>query len=215
MDFLHHAEGRLRDRCGVPRSRPGFYDSLSTNRAGLRYERSRADEASREHLPSRQHRLGERAGHVRADLDIDVWSVHRRRVNETVWLHAVHSRSGCRWPLPSIDPSYLSWQVDRPGQPFRFVELANDVNDHMPDYVVRRSHRASQQGAEAVNGSRILLLGLAYKKNTSDARESPSVRIAKLLCGLGADVEGRGLARRLRHAAIVARAADNTGQANC
>jgi UDP-N-acetyl-D-glucosamine dehydrogenase len=88
-----------------------------------------------------------------------------------------------------IDPSYLSWRVERAlGQNFRFVELANDINNHMPDYVVRRLMMGLNQRAKAVNGARILLLGLAYKKNTGDARESPAARVASLLAGLGADV---------------------------
>jgi len=88
-----------------------------------------------------------------------------------------------------IDPSYLSWQVKRTlGTQFRFVELANDVNDHMPDYVVRRVIASLNSRERSVKGSRILLLGLAYKKNTGDARESPAVRVAQLLLDLGADL---------------------------
>jgi UDP-N-acetyl-D-glucosamine dehydrogenase len=88
-----------------------------------------------------------------------------------------------------IDPSYLSWRVERAlGQNFRFVELANDINSHMPDYVVRRLMMAFNARSRPVNGSRILLLGLAYKKNTGDARESPAVRVAQLLKAMGADV---------------------------
>ena len=88
-----------------------------------------------------------------------------------------------------IDPSYLSWRVKHSlGQSFRFVELANDVNDHMPDYVVRRSPRRSTRRRKPLNGSRVLLLGLAYKRNTSDARESPSIRVASRLLAMGAEV---------------------------
>jgi UDP-N-acetyl-D-glucosamine dehydrogenase len=88
-----------------------------------------------------------------------------------------------------IDPSYLSWRVRRAlGQPFRFVELANDINDHMPDYVVRRVTEALNRKRQAVNGSRIMLLGLAYKANTGDDRESPAVVVAERLLSLGAEV---------------------------
>lgn len=88
-----------------------------------------------------------------------------------------------------IDPSYLSWRVRRTlGHSFRFVELANDVNDHMPDYVVRRLVVGLNSRGLAVKGRRVLLLGLAYKKNTGDARESPSTEIAADLLALGADV---------------------------
>ena len=75
------------------------------------------------------------------------------------------------------------------GQSFRFVELANDINDHMPDYVVRRLTVGAEPAVrKAVNGSRILLLGLAYKTNTGDARESPAVMVAERLVEMGADV---------------------------
>jgi UDP-N-acetyl-D-glucosamine dehydrogenase len=88
-----------------------------------------------------------------------------------------------------IDPSYLSWRVERSlGQSFRFVELANDINSHMPDYVVRRLMLGLNERGKPVRGSRVLLLGLAYKKNTGDARESPAVRVAELLVGMGAEV---------------------------
>jgi UDP-N-acetyl-D-glucosamine dehydrogenase len=88
-----------------------------------------------------------------------------------------------------IDPSYLSWRVKRStGRNFRFVELANDVNDHMPEYVLRRLMEALNRRGLPVNGSRILLLGLAYKRNTGDARESPARRVIELLLALGADV---------------------------
>lgn len=90
-----------------------------------------------------------------------------------------------------IDPSYLSWRVERVlGHNFRFVELANDINGHMPDHVVHRITMGLNARRRAVNGSRILLLGLSYKKNTGDARESPAVRVAQLLAEMGAEVRG-------------------------
>jgi nucleotide sugar dehydrogenase len=88
-----------------------------------------------------------------------------------------------------IDPSYLSWQIERRlGQTFRFVELANDVNSHMPDYVVRRVQFLLNERSRSVKGSKVLVYGLSYKANTGDARETPSVPICELLVGLGAAV---------------------------
>ncbi|HVA03806.1 MAG TPA: nucleotide sugar dehydrogenase [Acidimicrobiales bacterium] len=88
-----------------------------------------------------------------------------------------------------IDPSYLSWSVRRSlGRPFRFVELANDVNANMPDYVVRRLVHALNRMGKPVRGSRVLILGLAYKRNTADARTAPGVAIAESLIELGAEV---------------------------
>ena len=88
-----------------------------------------------------------------------------------------------------VDPSYLSWQVRRTlGQNFRFVELANDVNDHMPDYVVQRVMAGLNEERKALNGSVVLAIGLSYKKNTGDPRESPAMRVAELLASNGAIV---------------------------
>lgn len=88
-----------------------------------------------------------------------------------------------------VDPSYLSWQVRRKlGQNFRFVELANDVNDSMPQYVVQRAMELLNDQGKALKGAQVLLLGLAYKKNTGDIREAPSLRVAELLKGFGANV---------------------------
>jgi nucleotide sugar dehydrogenase len=88
-----------------------------------------------------------------------------------------------------IDPSYLAWRVERRlGHRFRFVELANDVNRGMPDYVVRRAQALLNDHGKAVKGARVLVLGLAYKPGTSDWRESPAMAIAQRLLALGADV---------------------------
>ena len=123
------------------------------------------------------------------DLGIDVWeSIDAASTKPFGFLRFTPGPGVGGHCLP-IDPSYLSWRVRRAlGQPFRFVELANDVNDHMPDYVVRRLIEALNRKRQAVNGSRILLLGLAYKRNTGDDRESPAVVVAERLLALGAEV---------------------------
>ncbi|CAO1652902.1 nucleotide sugar dehydrogenase [Salinibacterium sp. NSLL150] len=88
-----------------------------------------------------------------------------------------------------VDPSYLSWQVRRKlGQNFRFVELANDVNDNMPQYVTQRVMHLLNASSRALRGSKILLVGMAYKKNSGDIRESPSLRLLELLHDEGAEV---------------------------
>ncbi|WP_286398619.1 nucleotide sugar dehydrogenase [Pseudarthrobacter defluvii] len=90
-----------------------------------------------------------------------------------------------------VDPSYLSWQVRRKlGQNFRFVELANDINDHMPDYVLQRLMLMLNDRKRALSGSKILLAGLAYKKDSGDIRESPALRLIELLQGAGVEVWG-------------------------
>jgi nucleotide sugar dehydrogenase len=88
-----------------------------------------------------------------------------------------------------VDPSYLSWKVKQTlGDQFRFIDLANDVNEHMPAHVVNRITGILNEKRLAVSGSRILVLGLAYKKNTGDMRESPSTAVCSSLERLGADV---------------------------
>ncbi|WP_190128457.1 nucleotide sugar dehydrogenase [Streptomyces mashuensis] len=90
-----------------------------------------------------------------------------------------------------VDPLFLSWKIREDlGVPFRFVELADDVNRHMPDYVVRRVVEALDKRGMTITGSRILLLGLTYKYNATDLRNSPSARVAELLMDLGAEVRG-------------------------
>nr|WP_211216428.1 nucleotide sugar dehydrogenase [Actinoplanes globisporus] len=123
------------------------------------------------------------------DLGIDVWEAIDAAASKPFGYHKFVPGPGVGGHCLPIDPSYLSWRVQRTlGQSFRFVELANDINNHMPDYVVRRLVAALNRRRKAVNGSTVLLLGLAYKKNTGDARESPARRVAALLLDMGADV---------------------------
>jgi UDP-N-acetyl-D-glucosamine dehydrogenase len=123
------------------------------------------------------------------DLGINIWEAIDAASSKPFGFMPFTPGPGVGGHCLPIDPSYLSWRVERTlGQSFRFVELANDINSHMPDYVVRRLMMAFNKRGRTINGSRILLLGLAYKKNTGDARESPAVRIAQLLNGMGAEV---------------------------
>jgi UDP-N-acetyl-D-glucosamine dehydrogenase len=88
-----------------------------------------------------------------------------------------------------VDPSYLSWRVKTSlGENFRFIELANDINDHMPHYVVRRITAALNQDKKAVNGAKIVALGVSYKPNVGDTRETPATAIIEQLVALGAEV---------------------------
>ena len=123
------------------------------------------------------------------DLGIDVWSAIDAASTKPFGYMRFTPGPGVGGHCLPIDPSYLSWRVRRSlGHTFRFVELANDVNDHMPDYVVRRLTYGLNRRRKPLNGSRIMLLGLAYKRNTSDFRESPSLVVAERLVALGAEV---------------------------
>ncbi|WP_407841388.1 nucleotide sugar dehydrogenase [Streptomyces sp. DSM 116496] len=90
-----------------------------------------------------------------------------------------------------VDPLFLSWKVHQElGVPSRFVELAADVNRRMPSYVVQRLVEGLEERGMPIHGSRVLLLGMTYKIDAADLRESPSARVAELLINLGADVRG-------------------------
>jgi UDP-N-acetyl-D-mannosaminuronic acid dehydrogenase/UDP-N-acetyl-D-glucosamine dehydrogenase len=123
------------------------------------------------------------------DLGVDIWNAIDAASTKPYGFMRFTPGPGVGGHCLPIDPSYLSWKVRRHiGQTFRFVELANDVNEHMPDYVVARITAMLNREQRAVSGTRFLLLGLAYKAGTSDARESPSIAILERLVALGADV---------------------------
>jgi UDP-N-acetyl-D-glucosamine dehydrogenase len=123
------------------------------------------------------------------DLGIDVWEVLDAAHTKPFGYMRFTPGPGVGGHCLPIDPSYLSWRVRRSlGQPFRFVELANDINEHMPDYVLRRLVLAFNRRGLAVNGRRVLVLGMAYKKNTGDARESPALEVLRQLVTMGANV---------------------------
>lgn len=124
-----------------------------------------------------------------ASLGVDVWEALDAAATKPFGFMRFNPGPGVGGHCLPIDPSYLSWQVRTSlGRSFRFVELANDVNHHMPEYVVSRLTAALNRRRLAVNGSRVLLLGLAYKPNTSDMRESPVLSVAQQLLDLGAEV---------------------------
>ena len=122
-------------------------------------------------------------------LDVDVWEAMNAASTKPFGFMQFTPGPGVGGYSLPIDPSYQSWHVQRTlGRGFRFVELANEINSHMPDYVVRRLLLALNKRGRPMMGSRILLLGLAYKKNTGDARNSPAIRVAELLLRMGAEV---------------------------
>jgi UDP-N-acetyl-D-glucosamine dehydrogenase len=100
------------------------------------------------------------------------------------------------WPGPGlgghcipVDPFYLTWKAREYGVNTRFIELAGEINHAMPEWVVEKTAAALNARRQAVNGAKILVLGLAYKKNVEDLRESPSLRLIALLTGRGAEVD--------------------------
>jgi nucleotide sugar dehydrogenase len=123
------------------------------------------------------------------ELGVDIWSAIDAASTKPYGFMRFNPGPGVGGHCLPIDPLYLAWRVERRlGYPFRFVELANEVNRGMPDYVVSRVIALLNERARAVKGSRILLLGLAYKPGTSDWREAPATVIAQRLHDLGANV---------------------------
>lgn len=124
-----------------------------------------------------------------ADLGIDVWEAVEAASTKPFGFMPFYPGPGVGGHCLPVDPSYLSWQVERSlGRQFRFVELANDVNEHMPDYVVQRALLLMNEAERSLRGARVLVLGLAYKRNTGDARESPATGVVEKLLRLGAEV---------------------------
>jgi nucleotide sugar dehydrogenase len=123
------------------------------------------------------------------DLGVDIWSAIDAAASKPFGYMRFTPGPGVGGHCLPIDPSYLAWTVERRlGHRFRFVELANDVNRGMPEYVVDRVAALLNNEGRSVKGSRILLVGLAYKPGTSDWRESPAMTVAERLVALGAEV---------------------------
>ncbi len=123
------------------------------------------------------------------DLGVDVWKAIDAASTKPFGYMRFTPGPGVGGHCLPVDPSYLSWRVRRrSGHAFRFVELANDVNEHMPEHVVQRIASLLNQHGRAVRGTRVLLLGMTYKAATGDWRESPSVVVADRLGALGARV---------------------------
>lgn len=126
---------------------------------------------------------------VYAAMGIDVWEVINAAKTKPFGFMAFYPGPGLGGHCIPIDPFYLTWKAREYGQNTRFIELAGEVNTAMPEYVVRRVADALNEHSKAVKGSRILLLGLAYKANVDDDRESPTYVLMDLLSKRGATVE--------------------------
>jgi UDP-N-acetyl-D-glucosamine dehydrogenase len=122
-------------------------------------------------------------------LDIDVWEVIDAAATKPFGFMPFYPGPGLGGHCIPIDPFYLSWKAKLSGFEARFIELAGQINGHMPEHVVRRVVEALNRHARAVKGSRILVLGVAYKADIDDTRESPSLDILELLEEMGAKVD--------------------------
>jgi UDP-N-acetyl-D-glucosamine dehydrogenase len=122
-------------------------------------------------------------------MGIDVWEVIQAASTKPFGYQAFYPGPGLGGHCIPIDPFYLTWKAREVGHTTRFIELAGEVNRAMPDYVVSRVALALNDRAKAVKGSKILVLGLAYKPDVDDVRESPSFELIEKLEHLGADVD--------------------------
>ena len=123
------------------------------------------------------------------ELDIDLWDVIRCASTKPFGFQAFYPGPGVGGHCIPIDPNYLSHNVRaRLGYPFRFVELAEEINATMPSYVAHRAQNLLNQHGKAIHGSSVLLLGVTYKPDIADQRESPAVPLARHLNLLGAHV---------------------------
>jgi UDP-N-acetyl-D-glucosamine dehydrogenase len=122
------------------------------------------------------------------ELDIDLHDAIRCAATKPFGFQPFYPGPGVGGHCIPIDPNYLSYKVRTLGYPFRFVELAQEINSRMPGYVTERAAELLNRGARPVNGARVLLLGVTYKKDIADQRESPARPIARKLRARGAAV---------------------------
>jgi UDP-N-acetyl-D-glucosamine dehydrogenase len=121
-----------------------------------------------------------------AELGIDLWESIGAAATKPFGFAAFTPGPGVGGHCIPVDPSYLSWRVRRLGYPFRFVELAGEINDRMPNYVASRIADVLNDVHKSVGGSRILVLGVAYKPDLGDMRESPAPVLIRKLESRGA-----------------------------
>lgn len=122
-------------------------------------------------------------------MGIDVWEVIAAAATKPFGFQAFWPGPGLGGHCIPIDPFYLTWKAREVGMPTHFIELAGEVNRDMPQYVIERTVLALNDRGKPVKGSRILVLGLAYKPDVDDVRESPSIELIEKLKKLGGLVD--------------------------
>ncbi|MBD2896056.1 nucleotide sugar dehydrogenase [Spirillospora sp. NPDC000708] len=122
------------------------------------------------------------------ELGIDLWDAIDCAATKPFGFQAFRPGPGVGGHCIPIDPNYLSYKVRSLGYPFRFVELAQEINDRMPRYVAERAQQLLNREGRALKGAKVLLLGVTYKADIADQRESPARPVARRLARLGADL---------------------------
>lgn len=154
-------------------------------------------------------------------MGIDIWEVIEAAKTKPFGFHPFYPGPGLGGHCIPVDPFYLSWKAKEWDFHTRFIELAGEINTNMPYHVLESVARALNQQKKAVNGSKVLILGVAYKKDIDDLRESPALTIIELLKNAGAEVSyndpyfptvGRGRKYDLQ---MKCAPLDNLGQYDC
>ena len=122
-------------------------------------------------------------------MGIDVWEVINAASTKPFGFKAFYPGPGLGGHCIPIDPFYLTWKARQYGMPTRFIELAGEINTSMPRYVIAKTTEALNEHRKSLKGSKVLVLGLAYKKDIDDLRESPSIELIELLREKGAKVD--------------------------
>ena len=121
-------------------------------------------------------------------LDIDIWEVVNAAKTKPFGFESFRPGPGVGGHCIPVDPEYLSFKTRQIGKPVRFVELAQEINNSMPSYVVKQVNEILNSNKKILNNAKILLMGVAYKKDISDMRESPAIDIAELLIDKNVDL---------------------------
>ncbi len=122
-------------------------------------------------------------------MEIDIWEVIRAASTKPFGFQPFYPGPGLGGHCIPIDPFYLTWKARQYGLATRFIELAGEINTSMPEFVVHKTMEALNCRKQSLNGAKVLVLGLAYKKDIDDVRESPSLELIELLKEKGAKVD--------------------------
>ncbi|MBW8002285.1 MAG: nucleotide sugar dehydrogenase [Planctomycetes bacterium] len=122
-------------------------------------------------------------------MGIDIWEVINAASTKPFGYSAFYPGPGLGGHCIPIDPFYLTWKAKQYGMETRFIELAGEINTNMPNYVITKTREALKKQKKKLKGSKILVLGLAYKKDIDDLRESPSIELIELFRKKGAKVD--------------------------
>jgi UDP-N-acetyl-D-glucosamine dehydrogenase len=121
-------------------------------------------------------------------MGIDIWKVIDAAATKPFGFQAFYPGPGLGGHCIPIDPFYLTWKAKEFGHHTKFIELAGEINSSMPRYVVLRTLEALNESGKAMKGARVLVLGIAYKPDIDDIRETPAAEIIEHLAKLGAEV---------------------------